>query len=230
MKKIVFNQFFGIGDILFIEPIIRKFYQKGHEVILPVLPQFTNIQPYFPYITIVNKEEYNIDYECQKIIETDDSIIYPLRWSKEYFNSPLDDTMRNKYKMFDLPLDTWRELTWLRHRWKENKLIKELNVPDKYIVKVNKYHSYNKTSIDIKIQSDLPIIELMPIDNYTLLDWATILENATEIHSVNTATLFLFEILTLNTKEIHLYTRGGNKGRDFQQTEYLRTKNYILHD
>ena len=38
--KAIFNQFFGIGDILFIEPIMRRFFQQGYEVVLPVLEKY----------------------------------------------------------------------------------------------------------------------------------------------------------------------------------------------
>lgn len=229
--KCVFNQFFGIGDIMFIEPIMRKFFQEGNEIILPVMKQYMNLDIHFPYIQFVDKEECDIDYECQNIVQKGDMIIYPLRWSKEFFNSPLNDTMKNKYRMFNLPLEMWREFAFLRHRWKENKLINELGIDlnNDYALIIQNYHSYNKTSINIKLDTNMPIIELLPIEGYSLLDWVKIIENASEIHSVNTSTLFLFETLELKAKQIHLYSRNVS-GRDFQQTEYLRSKNYILHD
>ena len=227
--KHIFNQYFGIGDIIFIEPIIRKFYQEGNEVVLPVLPKFADIQPYFPYIKIVDYNSLKIGYEQQNTVSTGDTIIHPVRWSKEWFNSPYTETMRNKYKMFNIDLEVWRTSTWLRHRWKENKLIQELYVPDEYTLINNNFHSYNDGKTFIKHKSKLPVVRMDFIKGYTLFDWATIIENATEIHSVNTSILFLLELLDLKTKEIHLYSRNVN-GFDFKNTEYLRSKNYILHD
>jgi hypothetical protein len=64
------------------------------------------------------------------------------------------------------------------------------------------------------------------IDGYTLLDWAGIIEKAETIHTVNTSLLYMLETLNV-TDQLHLYTR--NNGRDFQQTEYLRSKKYQLH-
>lgn len=231
-KAVVINQFFGIGDILFIEPICRRFWQGGHRVIIPVMKQFLSLQSHFPYIEFVDKDKFDIDYENQCVVETEEHIIYPVRWSMEYFKSPLNDTMKNKYKMFDLPLDTWRELTWLRHRWREERLMKHLGISKEegYNLIQTVFHSYRNSRIKIKtIDNGLKTVELLPIEGYSLLDWATVIENAKEIHVVNTSSLYLFETLNLKAKEIHLYSRNV-KGRDFQQTEYLRTKNYILHD
>ena len=66
------------------------------------------------------------------------------------------------------------------------------------------------------------------IPMFNLLDWACIIEEADNIYSVNTSIIFLLEVLELKAKEIHLYSRNVN-GADFIQTEFIRSKNYILH-
>lgn len=229
-NKCIINQPFGIGDIMFIEPIMRDLYIKGNEIILPCLEQYHIFQRNFPYINFVSKESIGFDYDGRKIIKKDNITVYPLRWSKEYFNSGYYETMSNKYKMFDLPLEKWREFTFLRHRCFENNLISQLGVDlsNDYTLVVNKYHSYKDKTREIKLEGK-NIVELKPIDGYTLLDWATIIENASAIHSVNTSTLYLFETLNLKAGVVHLYSRNDN-GEGFKNTEYLRTKNYILHD
>ena len=98
-KEIIINQFFGIGDILFIEPIMRDYFQKGHKVTVPILVKYLDIQRNIPYVNFVDKNFYNIDYEEQKLIETDNHIILPMRWSREFFKSHLNYTMKNKYRM-----------------------------------------------------------------------------------------------------------------------------------
>lgn len=230
-KDIIFNQYFGIGDIIFIEPIMRSFFQRGHKVVLPVLKKYMDIQPYFPYITIVDKDDLNIDYDCKKVVVAEEHVVYPVRWSMEYFNDVLVNTMRNKYKMFDIDLEVWRSTTWLRHRWKENKLIKHLglNTKEEYILVNNNFYSFDNKVRKFELDSKLNVIQMEFIDGYNLFDWCTIIENATEIHTVNTSIIFLIEILELKAREIHLYSRNA-KGKDFKQTEYLRSKNYILHD
>lgn len=227
---VIFNQFFGIGDILFIEPIMRKYFQDGFEVVLPVLEKFINMAPYFPYIKFIIKDELDIDYEEKGILNKGSTTILPMRWSREFYNSPLTETMRNKYKMVDMDLNSFRKMTWLRHRHKEVELMKILNINDgeKYNLINGNYHTFLNGKVSITLNNDYKNIYMDFIDDFTLLDWASVIENATSIHTVNTSILFLLESLNLKSNDIHLYSRNAN-GLDFKQTDYLYSKNYILH-
>lgn len=229
-KEIIINQFFGIGDILFIEPIMRDYFQKGHKVTVPILYKYLDIQRNIPYINFVDKNFYNIDYEEQKIIETDNHIILPMRWSREFFGSHLNDTMKNKYRMLGIELEEWRKLTWLRHRWRENNLKELLGIKqgERFNLINCNFYSFENRTINLNINNKLKNIEMTFIPTFNLLDWAGIIEEAENIYSVNTSIIFLLEVLNLKAKEIHLYSRNVN-GADFTQTEYLRSKNYILY-
>lgn len=229
-KEIIINQFFGIGDVLFIEPIMRYYFQQGHKVTVPILSKYLDIQRNIPYVNFVDKNFYNIDYEEQKIIETDNHIILPMRWSKEYFNSPLKETMRNKYRMVGIELEEWRKLTWLRHRWRENKLKEVLGIKqgEKFNLINCNFYSFENRTINLNINNKLKNIEMKFIPTFNLLDWSGIIEEAENIYTVNTSIIFLLEVLELKAKEIHLYSRNVN-GVDFVQTKYLRSKNYILY-
>ena len=230
-KEIIINQFFGIGDILFIEPIMRYYFQQGHKVTVPILSKYLDIQRNLPYINFVDKETFDIDYEEKEFIETDDRIIIPMRWSMEYYNSLLKNTMLNKYKMVGIDLEEWRKLTWLRHRWRENKLKEVLGIKqgERFNLINCNFYSFENRTINLNINNKLKNIEMKFIPTFNLLDWACIIEEAENIYSVNTSIIFLLEVLELKAKEIHLYSRNVN-GADFIQTEYLRSKNYILHE
>lgn len=229
-KEIIINQFFGIGDILFIEPIMRYYFQQGHKVTVPILSKYLDIQRNLPYINFVDKETFNIDYEEKEFIETDDRIIIPMRWSMEYYNSLLKNTMLNKYKMVGIDLEEWRKLTWLRHRWRENKLKEVLGIKqgEKFNLINCNFYSFENRTINLNINNKLKNIEMKFIPTFNLLDWSGIIEEAENIYTVNTSIIFLLEVLELKAKEIHLYSRNVN-GVDFVQTKYLRSKNYILY-
>lgn len=226
--KAIFNQYFGIGDILFIEPIMRRYFLNGYDVVLPVLDKYYDCRVHFPYIEFVKQNELNIDYERQDVVKTADSIIYPVRWSREYFNSPLNDTMRNKYRMFEMDLEEWRRLKWLRFRDKEHALFNEFMqpLPERFNLINGNWHSFNNGYEYIEVENGLPNIRMDFIDGFTLLDWAGVIEKAETIHTVNTSLLYMLETLNV-TDQLHIYTR--NNGRDFQQTQYLRSKKYQLH-
>jgi len=229
-KEIIINQFFGIGDILFLEPIMRDYFQKGHKVTVPLIHKYLDIQRNIPYVNFVEKDLFDIDYNERDFIETDKQIIIPMRWSKEYYASPLKDTMLNKYKMVGIKLEEWRKLTWLRHRWREDLLKEVLGIKkgEKYNLINCNYYSFENKAIKLNIKNNLKNIEMRFIPIFNLLDWASIIEDAENIYSVNTSILFLLETLNLKAKEVRLYSRDV-KGDDFIQTEYLRSKKYVLY-
>ena len=227
MKNHIYNQFFGVGDIMFIEPLMRMSFLDGHKVILPVLDKFYDIRHHFPYIDVVMKGDLDIDYECKKIVETDDDIIYPVRWSREFFNSPLHCTMKNKYRMFGVDLEVWRSFTFLRHYDRELELMKSLNIQGEFNLLNHNWHSFRDSYKDFNVDNGLQNIEMRFIHGFTIMDWAGVIEQATTIHSVNTSILYLLETLNV-TNDIHLYSRRED-GADYKQTEYLRSKEYNLH-
>ena len=51
--KYIFNQFQGLGDILFCEPIAKHFYKKSkNEIVWPVNNDSLWLKEYFPYINL----------------------------------------------------------------------------------------------------------------------------------------------------------------------------------
>ena len=227
-KTVVFNQYFGLGDILFIEPIIRQYFKNGYHVVLPVTPSLLNLQPYFPYIQFVNKDEYDIDYEEQRIIDTGNTIILPMRFSMEFLNGTLKDTMRNKYAMLGIDLEQWRTLTWMRHRYKEEELKNRLGITGEYNLVNMNFHTFKSKRREIKVNNGLRNVEMTFINGYTLLDWASIIESATTIHTVSTSILYMIETSKTSARELHIYSRNVN-GDDFKQVDYLFGKKWIIH-
>ena len=225
LKTYIFNQYGGIGDILFIEPIIRKYFQNGHPVILPVLKQFLSLQQYFPYIKFINMDLMDIDYNEKKIIENENSVIIPLRHSSA--------VMSNKYKMVNMDFNMWRTLTWLRHRYKEENLKKilEIETGDKYnLINENFNSHYPFLKRNISVKNKYKNIKMSTIDGYNLLDWSGVIETATTIHSVNTSIMYLLEMLELSTTDIHIYSRTGENNHDFRKIKNLFNLKYNKHN
>ena len=222
-KTCIINQYAGIGDILFIEPIMRYYFQNDYDVILPVVKKYLDVSSNFPYIKFVDKDLFEIDYNEQRIVENEDSIILPLRFSYP--------SMRNKYEMLGLDLNKWKELTWLRHRYKEDKLKKYLgiNEGEKYNLINTVFHTYHDGYRKISLRNGLKNIHMTDTKGYSLLDWSGVIEGATNIHTVNTSIIYMLEKLDLMAKEVHIYSRNEN-GADFNKTDYLFDKYYIRHN
>jgi len=223
-KTYVFNQFAGIGDILFVESIMRRYFQNGHSVVLPVYKRFLDLQSYFPYIKFIDMDLLDINYEERAIIETDDYVIIPLRFS--------NNKMSNKYDMVNMDFNEWRTLTWLRHRNKEEKLKDVLGIKDgeKYnLINHNFTSELPFRNRKIAVRNGIKNIKMEIVDGYNLLDWSGVIEAATTIHTVNTSILYLLETLELSTEDIHIYSRNV-KGRDFRDVDYLFNMKYTKHE
>ena len=62
---------------------------------------------------------------------------------------------------------------------------------------------------DIKVTNNDRIINMDFIYGYTLFDWCKVVENASEIHMVDSGLNYIIEKLTLKTDKLHLYPRWG---------------------
>ena len=113
---------------------------------------------------------------------------------------------------------------------KENALMEHLGITQNSIYTfVNKRDASNeKRRIETEETGELPIIEMENIEGYSLFDWTSVILNATEIHTVSTSLLFMFEMLPI-TCPIHLYVRKPME-KDFSFVDYIFTRDYILHD
>lgn len=216
MSKIIINQPAMLGDLLFIEPIIRNLLQKDHEVIWPIKDQYFWLGQYIKHhgLKIVKQSEYKMDYEDAEIREG----YLPLRFATPIFRNQEDKHsgiyhehfMLDKYRLMGLPLDMWRTLTWERNYEKESDLFDHLalNEDEPYTL----VNCFMKDCFEQQLEMKNTIhanrvIELRPVPGFTMLDWAKVICHATEIHTVETALIYIIEVLPITAKEIHMYAR-----------------------
>jgi|688.fasta_scaffold06195_12 hypothetical protein len=211
MKTILINQPRGLGDILFSQKIIHKLVENNYFVYW-----FTN--EYFwlkDYINIKNFEFTNHILPTDFFLNLQDSI-------EE--NHPYD-IMTCKYKMIGKTLPNLPEnlhnidytdwelyFNFERNFQKENELFSNiLNLDDneEYILLNRRYgiNQYKNEILNEISNKNKKTIELSYISNYTLFDWCKVIENATEIYTVDTSILMLIEKLKLKSKTNILYPR-----------------------
>lgn len=224
--RFVINQFRGLGDILFLVPLIRFLQDEGHSVLWPIADEFFDIAKHFPDIQFVPKSAYDdIPYDEQQVVMTKYGKLLPYRFA----GTSMHDCMRAKYELYDKPLDIWRNLKWKRDYEHEARLAKFLRLPEKYILVNNNFCQPELgMTAAIRPKTKLPIIEMQMLPGFSMLDWTIIIENAAEIHTVNTSILYILEVMKL-TQPIHLYPRGIHGEVAFEHTDYLHTKPYIYH-
>lgn len=217
--KIVINQPAMLGDLLFIEPMVRSLYDAGHEVIWPVKDQYVWLKDYIKYPQIVKQSQYDIDYELCEIKEG----YLPLRFATPLFRGTdphsgefHEHFMLDKYRLLDLPLDMWRDLTWERNYHKENELFDYLGLRDgePYNLVNWFFKDIYEPQPDMKMHQDelfdtkqLCVI-MSPLPGFTMLDWTKVIINAQKIYTVETALIYIIEVLPIKAEEIHMFSRS----------------------
>lgn len=232
-EKVVFlMQSFGLGDIIFCQEIANDFIRQGYKVLWGVEPQFVSIQKHFPKVTFIDKSLINVNYALPVIHQHGNLIVYPLRFTDSLCGVPYKDCMKSKYIFFGKAWQKWRNVKneMVRDTEKEKELFYNVlgfKDGEQYVLTSDTFKSNFSGKISFVIETEFKIVELKSIEGFSLIDWSMVIENATEIHAVSSSILYLLELLTLKTNEIHLYRRPTEI--DFSFVEYIFTKNYKLH-
>lgn len=223
------NQFRGLGDILFIVPLIRALIREGNTVVWPIDPEYISIAKHFPDLDMRNMNDVKVDYNSRQRINTNYGQLLPYRFAIENQNLGMDHCMTAKYSMYGHDWKMWRELTWARDYKAEKRLIELVGATGEYIL-INRYFGAAKDGrqINPELPTGIKIIEMQTIEKFTLLDWCGIIENAKEIYTANTSLLYILEMMDLKMP-IHFYKRGLWGEQGYEHTQMLYTKDYILH-
>lgn len=217
-KQIILLQFSGLGDILFIEPIARKYHNNGYNVIWPINDDLIWIKDYITYVDFKKKSEYPMDYEqCNFAYEYEGIPVLPIRFSnpiyrgfEPHYGDDKPNWMQDKYRLLNLPLDLWKTLQFTRNIEKENELYTLLGLSEgqEYnLINLNYGGGFQEGDIPVDMSFEANNVFMKKIGEYTLLDWTKVIENATTIQTVETSLIYLIENLSIKAKEIHLYPR-----------------------
>jgi hypothetical protein len=237
MNKIcIIKQPAGLGDILFTSKIRKIFTGHGFHVINPVISEYKWIGEYldgdFPILDKDFKyfEVYNDFNELSpKTIKCEggDVLIIPLNTADMVY-SPI---MSAKYKLLNIDYNDWFNFfNFKRNYEKENSLffnVLKLTNNEKYCLISKNYGSPpNYTKYPINYIGDLRVIELDFYNGFNLFDWCKVIENAKEIHLIDSSINFIIDVLTLKTDKLHLYSRRKN---NFSEINYLFKTKYTYN-
>jgi len=222
--KVIINQPFGIGDILFLCPLVEHI--DATEIIWPVVDYYYWIKDYIsiPNLKFIKQLEFNINNY------TDYNIV---PFQHAYALIPgAGDCMKAKYDLLQADSQLWRTLSFKRNLEKETQLKRRLNITpeDKYIFVNNNFAGpeYNY-KVDIQLQTDTKIVYQEYIKGFTLLDWCGVIEQANEIHTVSTSLFFVIEALNLENIKLHLYPRKP-LDKDLSPIQTLINNKWICHE
>jgi hypothetical protein len=243
MNKIaLFNQPAGIGDIFFLQKAARHLMSCGHDVIWPIIPQFMYIKQYIKDIHFVNENE---DFPHKEIYKTSESIIQPnfLYFAFDGCHIPLGvELMKAKYYLmrkmgFDISQDDWKDYLFFERNHEREEACRRilgLDGDQKFIFVNNMFGSPPDIMMrDMELSTNLKVIIHRPehIGMFNVFDFCWILENAEEIHTVETSMCYLIE--KLNTKgKLNMYSRkihGRQQHSDFSYVGGVYNKDWKYH-
>lgn len=231
-KLLIMSQPFGLGDVIWAQTIAHEFIKGGYKILWPVDAGAEFLNRAYPEITFIDRKMVSIDLDCRDFKENDGVRYLPLRYAEFLMDRPYKFHMVSKYDFLGLNWHRWREHAMpVRDKTKERMLMNAIGVNgDPYVLMQTKYGEGGKFNIEeAKNNTGMKTIILDYIPGFSLFDWCGVIENATQIHAVSTSTLYLFELLELKATQIHLYPRKPLE-QNFEYTEFLMTKPYILHD
>lgn len=222
----------GLGDILFLQKAISYFVQSGCEVVWPVISHYEYIKEY----NLNNKINYvlldNLSEEIQQLYNSDKPII-----SENYIYIPFDracqivgdcsEFMDAKYKLINLDFNDWQNyINFKRFSDREKSCREKFGLSDgeKFIFVNSIFASPpNIYKREIQLNTDLKIIEQKEehLNQFNFFDLSWILENAQEIHTVETSLCYLIECLN-TTNKLFVYSRIINGNLQYSNFDYIR--------
>lgn len=237
MRTFIPNQFFGLGDIIWCQTLVKELAQ-GNPILWPVLPHFVEgLNRAYPDITFVDYKSLPLDYENRNQYHTTidgigEAIVLPLRWADTLLKVPYTQCMSSKYAMYGMDWQRWKEhAMWKRNEQQEDYLYWALKPPvsDNYNLVNCIFGSDSQLQVPIEVPNKLRDIRMQTYQGVSLFDWAKLLEQATEIHTVSTSIIYILELLDLQAPGVHLYPRRPHE-HDFRNIDYILQKHkYIRH-
>lgn len=224
-KICLINQAAGLGDILLCQKIAAHVIDLGYNIIWPVVDQYNYISEYIqnPNINFCSLNDNFIGKEIYEkngleFIQTDNFIYLPINNADRIL--PSKSMLYAKYDYCQLSPDNWQDYFEITRNYdREKKILNHFNInpEEKYNV-VNKIFAtppdtITNNSIIPKNNYKTINMELLGWDR--IFDWMGVLENAEEVHTVDTSLTLI--MVKLGIKNAHIYERTHGVGADYSK-------------
>lgn len=207
--KVKFLQQYTLGDVLFL--------QKAVDLVISL-----NNVVYFPndygwiaeYIKKDNLHFYDADVDCtidfHNVIEPNhpyDIMTYKYEIIRNFFKLELNEQTSwhnwQKYLVFNR-----------NYKKEENLYFNILNIKENedYILKNCNFAKDQTFNFDI--DSNLKIVQLHKIPEYTLFDWCKVIENAKEIWTIDTSLNYLVESVQTKAEKLVVFPRNTQQTKN----------------
>jgi hypothetical protein len=186
-----------VGDILIVLPIAKWYADRGHEVFWQMPQKYHELLSYVDYVTPVidiPKGSKTIDLS----FGVNQNSAVHRHWMRVRKN--LKSFVELKYQLAGVPVSEFRNLVYNRNLQKEIELWDMVYPREDYIL-VHSGSDYGRI-IDIEGEN---VVEFTPIEGYTIFDWRKVIENASEIHCIDSSLLNFVETIPDLTADLYYY-------------------------
>ncbi len=227
----------GLGDILWVQPIVDTWLDRGYTVWFPVediyRDQLKRHMPKEGVHWVSPQDDFPMKdrYSAFDLWFSNDGqqIYMPLSHADRHL--PEASIMLSKYYLAKHPITNWHEhIPILRDTGRERALIDTYNLRGSYAISNLNYGTYpeyitRNVNLDLDIYCHQMNIEQDMEHGFTLFDWLGALEKAQEIHSVETSVCYLADKYC-HTNELHMYERR----RDGAGLNFYRATNKVYRN
>jgi hypothetical protein len=244
MSTIIVNQPAGLGDLIFVQPILARYISAGFKIVLPVIGHYLPmVKKYLPrvnvsYVHIDDDYPFKNQFENPNILKDGSYHYLPLTHSQRHVPScPL---MISKYVFTQTPIVDYRDsLPRVRDFSREIELMAVMNPENSEFILVNNLFGTppNSNQRDMILDSEggkiIHIDYRDPLQSeFHPFDWIGLIMAARSLHFVQTSLSFIADMYARTETKLHLYDRVaiGNSPLYFRNIEFVqRNSAWIYH-
>jgi hypothetical protein len=231
-KKItvIINQPAGLGDIIWIQPIVSDLREQGASVVIPVVDTyFKDVKDRLsiPGVTYISERDtfpFKEIFPTEKMpIQRGRFIYLPLTHSHLFF--PQAPLMLSKYLMTGTQLGDYRQHVKIKRDFeKENELQRLLELDEPFFLVNERYGTYpNSLERSLFVSSNMRKVKLEAFRGISLFDWIPVIEKAAEVHSVETSVCYLIDIYSKMHQQIYMY----GKRQESESPNYFKNTSLV---
>jgi len=198
----IFNCPQSLRTILFSEPIARYYKKLGYKIIWPVSHNLTDLNKHSDYITFINTNYINTD-NSKNFVNKKGILEIPIQHAHTIMEGE-SDYLKSIYKLWDMPVSTYKSSSWTRDKESESKLftnILGLEEDEKFNLVNEYYHNDFGNKASLEFDKNIKTVYMEKISNFTILDWSKVAEKAQNIYTVNNSFSTWLQFLNLSGKE-----------------------------
>lgn len=179
-KRLLLHQPGKVGDIIICLPIAKWYADRGYSVDWLCPEQYHDFQPYVDYVKFISirSGEYDKEIDLSFGLVTT-SKVHAL-WLRR--KPSLDSFVSLKYELSDVPVSEFRKLDYKRNKQKEDELFEVVTKGVPYTL----VHGKSDYGSAIHILGDA-VVMFQPVPGFNILDWRKVIENASEIHCIDSS-------------------------------------------